>query len=122
LHADLCAIHIEALGYQGVMKGLTSFISHRLRTGHTHSRSEHLQLLSDLSRFAEDLGAEVIQVSGNDIARTLVNEARARHITQLVLGLPVRSRLEELLSGSVINRVLRLNKEMRIHLVPYRNA
>jgi hypothetical protein len=46
--------------------------------------------------------------------------ASARHITQLVLGLPARTRWEELLSGSVINRVLRLNTEMRIHLVPYK--
>jgi two-component system sensor histidine kinase KdpD len=120
LHADLFAINIEAIGYQGVMKSLTSFISHRLRTGHAHSRSERVQLLGDLGRFAEDLGAEIIQVSGNDIARTLVEEAHARHITQLVLGLPVRSRLEELLSGSVVNRVLRLNKDIRIHLVPYK--
>lgn len=41
------------------------------------------------------------------------------HITQLVLGLPARTRWEELLSGSVVNRVLRLNWEMHVHLVPY---
>ncbi len=120
LHADFFAIHIEAVGYQGVMKRLTSFINHHLRADHTHSRGERLQLLSDLAQFAEDLGAITVQVSGNDIARVLIAEANARHITQLVLGLPVRSRWEELLSGSVINRVLRLNSEMRIHLVPYK--
>lgn len=120
LHADLFAIHIEAVGYQGLMKRFAFFLSHRLKF--RQLRSENLSLLNDLARFAEDLGAMTVQVSGNDIAQTLVREASARHITQLVLGLPVRSRWEELLSGSVINRVLRLNTEMHIHLVPYKKA
>jgi two-component system, OmpR family, sensor histidine kinase KdpD len=118
LHADFFAIHIEAAGYQGMMKRFTFFLTHRLRA--RQSLTEHLKLLSDLERFAEDLGAITVQVRGNDIARTLVTEACSRHITQLVLGLPARSRWEELLSGSVINRILRLNTEMRIHLVPYK--
>lgn len=100
------------------MKRLAFFMTHRL--GNSQSHEKNLQLLSDLTRFAEDLGAMTVQVSGNDIARILITEAPARHITQLVLGLPARSRWEERLSGSVINRILRLNTEMRIHLVPYK--
>jgi len=84
------------------------------------SRAEHHDFLADLARFAEDLGAITIQVSSKDVTRALICEADARHITRLVLGLPARTRWEELLSISVINRVLRLNREMRIHLVPYR--
>ena len=118
LHADLFAIHIEPTGYQAWLKRFTFFLRHRLSS--RQERSEHLKLLADLARFAEDFGAIMIQTSGDDVARTLICEANARHITQLVLGLPVRTRWEELLSGSVINRVLRLNKAMRIHLVPYK--
>jgi two-component system sensor histidine kinase KdpD len=118
LHADLFAIHIESTGYQGLLKRFAFFLRHGLQS--RQSRAEHLKLLSDLARFAEDLGAITIQVSGKDIARTLIAEANARRITRLVLGLPARTRWEELLSGSVINRVLRLNTEMRIHLVPFK--
>jgi two-component system, OmpR family, sensor histidine kinase KdpD len=39
-------------------------------------------------------------------------------VTQLVLGQPARSHLEELIRGSIINRLLRLSTEMDIHLVP----
>jgi two-component system, OmpR family, sensor histidine kinase KdpD len=39
-------------------------------------------------------------------------------MTHLVLGQPARSRWEELIRGSIINRLLRLNTEMDIHLVP----
>ena len=118
LHADLFAIHIVSTGYQGLLKRCASF----LRSGlpFTQTRAEHQKLFADLACFAEDLGAIIIQVRSNDVARALISEATSRHITQLVLGLPARTRWEELLSGSVINRVLRLNREMRIHLVPYR--
>jgi two-component system sensor histidine kinase KdpD len=117
LHADFFAIHISATGYQGLLKRLSLLLRHGWHF--SQSRAEHHTFLNDLARFAEDLGAVTIQVSSKDVARALIDEARARHITQLVLGLPARTRWEELLSGSVINRVLRLNSEMRIHLVPY---
>ena len=35
---------------------------------------------------AEDLGAEVVVVEGNDVAATLARLARERHITQIVVG------------------------------------
>lgn len=118
LHADFFAIHVEPTGYQGFFKHLAFFL--RSRMSLQQSRANHFKLLAELTRFAEDLGALTIEVDAADVAGTLMAEARARHITQLVLGLPTRTRWEELLSGSVINRVLRLNTEMRIHLVPYK--
>jgi two-component system sensor histidine kinase KdpD len=118
LHATLFAIHVQASGRQALLKRLTLLLRHGVRA--RQERAARLKLLADLARFAEDLGAITIQVSGKDVASTLVAEARSRHITQLVLGLPARTRWEELLSGSVINRVLRLSGEMRIHLVPYK--
>jgi two-component system sensor histidine kinase KdpD len=118
LHADFFAIHIESTGYQGLLKRFTFFLRHGLRV--RRSRVEHREFLTDLARFAEDLGAVTVQIRSKDVASALIREANARHITQLVLGLPARTRWEELLSGSVINRVLRLNSEMRIHLVPYK--
>jgi two-component system sensor histidine kinase KdpD len=118
LHATLFAIHVQVSGRQALLKRLTLLLRHGVRS--RQARAAHLNLLADLARFAEDLGAITIQVSGKDVAGTLVAEARTRHITQLVLGLPVRTRWEELLSGSVINRVLRMSGEMRVHLVPYK--
>lgn len=117
LHADLFAIHVEPTGYQGLFKRFAALLRHGLHT--RQSRTTRLKLLAELARFAEDLGAITVQVSSGDIARTLIAEAGARRITRLVLGQPTRTRWEELLSGSVINRILRLNREMRIHLVPY---
>ena len=44
--------------------------------------------------------------------------ANERQVTQLVLGQPARSRWEEILRGSIINRVLRMSSDIDIHLVP----
>lgn len=66
---------------------------------------------------AEDLGAEVIRTKSKDIARTLVEIAQERQVTQVVLGQPARSRWEEFVRGSIVNRLLRLGAKVDIHLV-----
>jgi len=39
-------------------------------------------------------------------------------ITQVVLGQPARRRWEEILRGSIMNRLFRLSTDRDIHLVP----
>ena len=70
------------------------------------------------SKLMADLGAEVIRTSSRDIASKLVEIARERQVTQLVLGQPARSYWEEMLRGSIINRVLRMSSDIDIHIVP----
>jgi two-component system sensor histidine kinase KdpD len=68
-------------------------------------------------RLAEDLGAEVIKVSGEDVVAGLVEVARERHVTQLVIGQPSRGRWQEFWRGSVVNRLLRQPLGADIHVV-----
>src|SRR5438876_3916824 len=116
LHADLIAVTIKPEGYLAFTSKLIGFIkfgkeAQKYRAAAQHRLEEHAVL-------AEDLGAEVIRTSSRDIARTLVEIAKQRQVTQLVLGQPARSRWEEILRGSIINRVLRLSTDIDIHLVP----
>jgi two-component system, OmpR family, sensor histidine kinase KdpD len=60
-------------------------------------------------RLVEELGGTYHETAGNDVAAALVDFARAENATQLVLGASQRSRLAELVRGSVINRVVRLS-------------
>jgi two-component system sensor histidine kinase KdpD len=76
--------------------------------------------LSEPVRLAEDLGAEVIRVAGRDVAAELARVARERHVTQIVIGQPTRSRWQEVLFGSVANRLLREPTGADVHVVPYR--
>lgn len=116
LHAELIAVSIEPEGYLAFISKITRWLKYGRATKQHEVAA--LRRLEEHALLAEDLGAEVIRAKGKDIARTLAMIARERQVTQLVLGQPARSRWEELLRGSIINRLLRLNMEVDIHLVP----
>ena len=96
--------------------------------GHTRSHRRHddwqEQAADDAlrahERLAEDLGAEVLHLDGAEVAQALAQVARKRHVTQIVIGQPGRSRWRELLFGSVVNRLLREPTGADIHVVPQR--
>ena len=117
LHADLIAISIQPEGRLAFTSKLIGFLKYG---GEAKQRREAAQRrLEEHAVFAEDLGAEIIRTSSRDIAKTLVEVAHERQVTQLVLGQPARSHWEELLRGSIINRLLRLSTDIDIHLVPH---
>ena len=116
LHADFIAVSIQPEGYLAFTNKLIGWLKYR---GEAKRYREAAQRrLEEHAVLAEDLGAEVIRASSPDIARKLVEIARERQVTQLVLGQPARSHWEELLRGSIINRLLRLSNGIDIHLVP----
>jgi two-component system, OmpR family, sensor histidine kinase KdpD len=116
LHAELIAVFIEPEGYLAFTSKLTRWLKYgRATKQHEEAARRRLE---EHALLAEDLGAQVIRTQSRDIARTLVKIAHERQVTQLVLGQPARSRWEELLRGSIINRILRLKAEIDIHLVP----
>jgi len=116
LHAELIAVYIQPVGYQAFSSKIIGF----LKFGQDRHKQYELarQHLEEHILLAEDLGAEVIRSSSSDIAGTLVKIAKERQVTQIVLGQPTRSRWEEMLRGSTINRLLRLSQDVDIHLVP----
>lgn len=71
-------------------------------------------------RLAEDLGAEVVQLEDGDVAAALARLARARHITQIVIGQPTSTTWLARLRPSVADRLLRLQTGADIHVVPQR--
>src|SRR5690242_3336542 len=110
LHADLIAVSIQPEGYLAFMSKLIGWFKYGSEV--KRYREEALRRVEEHAVLAEDLGAEVIRTSSSDIARKLVEVAREHQVTQIVLGQPARSRWEEILRGSIINRVLRLSSEI----------
>lgn len=82
--------------------------------------SAEAKALDEHIRLAEDLGAEVIRVASRDVAGELAKVAHEHHVTQIVIGQPVRTRWRELFAGSVVNRLLREPTGADIHIVPER--
>jgi two-component system sensor histidine kinase KdpD len=117
LHAELIAVTIQPEGYLAFRRKLARLLKYRGEA--KQHRGAAQRRLEEHALLAEDLGAEVIRTSSRDIAKTLVEIAHERQVTQLVLGQPARSYWEELLRGSIINRLLRMRTDIDIHLVPH---
>jgi two-component system, OmpR family, sensor histidine kinase KdpD len=116
LHANLIAVTIRPEGYLAFMSKLIGILKYGRDA--PKYREAALQRLEEHALLAEDLGAEVIRTNSSDIAKTLLEIAHEHQVTQLVLGQPARSHWEELLRGSIINRLLRMSTDIDIHLVP----
>ena len=68
-------------------------------------------------RILEELGGTYREVVGDDVAATLVAVARTERATQLVIGASRRSRRQELTGGSVVNQLLRLARDLDVHVI-----
>ncbi len=120
LHADLIAVSIQLTGYPFFIRRIIAFFKYG-KNVRKHYEDRQKQL-DEHALLAEDLGAEVIQLTSTDIATTLGEVARQQHITQVVLGQPAHNWWEVLLYGSVTNRILRMDADVDIHLVPLSRA
>ena len=116
LDAELIAVSIELEGFSAFLRRITGFFKYG--TNAAKKREEALQIINEHALFAEDLGAEVLRIKSEDIARGLAALAQGRKVTQIVVGQPTRQRWEEILYGSVVNRLLRLSDSIDIHIVP----
>ncbi|HEY5876887.1 MAG TPA: DUF4118 domain-containing protein, partial [Ilumatobacteraceae bacterium] len=68
-------------------------------------------------RLVEELGGVYREVVGHDAAASLLAFARSEKATQLVLGASGLSRWQELIRGSVVNRVARSAGTIDLHVI-----
>lgn len=116
LHTDLIAVTVEPVGYAAFSARVVDFLIYRHRTQqHREKAQRHLEAHVTL---AEELGAEIIRTKSSDIAHTLLEIAQERQVAHIVLGQPTRRPWEEYIRRSMINRLLRLNTAIDVHLVP----
>jgi two-component system, OmpR family, sensor histidine kinase KdpD len=94
--ADLIGVHV--------------YTEDGLRAPPTDALGRHRELL-------EEFGGTYHEIRSSDVAGALVGLARTENATQLVLGATMRSRLSELVRGSVINEVIRQSGPIDVHVV-----
>lgn len=95
-HGDLIGVHLSSAS------GLSDAPNDLLLT--------HRRLLTDM-------GGEFHETTSEDVADGLVAFARSVRATQLVLGATKRTRWNELVRGSVINRVIRVATDLDVHVI-----
>ncbi|CCD88687.1 sensory histidine kinase in two-component regulatory system wtih KdpE, regulation of potassium translocation [Bradyrhizobium sp. ORS 285] len=75
--------------------------------------------LADTLRLAETLGGEALTIPGvgRRIADDLIGFAQAHNVTQIVIGKSSRSRLFEILRGSVVHDLVRRAGNISVHVI-----
>ena len=88
-----------------------------LSSGFTEPSGKEKIYLTDALNLAEELGAKIVTLSGNDIADEILRFAREKNVTRIVIGKPLRSMLVEYFKGSPVSRLLYARSEFEIHLI-----
>jgi two-component system, OmpR family, sensor histidine kinase KdpD len=68
-------------------------------------------------KLAEELGAETVTLSGYKLAEEVINYARTRNVTRIVLGKPSLSGWKRKLFGSLDDTIIRQASDIDIHVV-----
>jgi two-component system sensor histidine kinase KdpD len=82
------------------------YVVHVETPEHPISAKDRAQL-DRLCFLARDLGAEFVELRGESIAVELVDFAKERKATWIVMGQSVRSRIQEIVRGSIVTRIMR---------------
>jgi len=69
-------------------------------------------------RLAEELGAEIIGLTGNNVVEEILELARKRNVSQIIIGKPEHTRFWEIIHGSIIDKVIRHSHGISIHVIP----
>jgi two-component system sensor histidine kinase KdpD len=83
-----------------------------------HGDPEGFHRLEDYQRMARDLGAQVVTLTDKSVSDALIRFAQQESISHVIFGQPVRSRLDILLRGSVLNRFLAEIRDVTVQVVP----
>ena len=73
--------------------------------------------IAEMMRMAEKLGAETITLTGLNVAETIIEYARSRNITKIIIGKPGKPKWHEFIFGSVINELARKCGEIDLYLM-----
>lgn len=68
-------------------------------------------------RLAEQLGAETITLTGENVAQEILSYARSRNATKIMVGKPLRSPLKEWVFGSVVSDLVHQSGEIDIYVM-----
>ncbi|MDR3539424.1 MAG: sensor histidine kinase KdpD [Desulfosporosinus sp.] len=69
-------------------------------------------------RLAETLGAEIVALTGDDIAEEILELAKKRNVSQIIIGKPEHTRFWAIVHGSVVDKVIRHSQGISIHVIP----
>ena len=79
---------------------------------------KHFELLESHYKLARQLGAEIVTLTGKSISGELAGYAYEKNITQIIIGHATRTKLQTIIRGSTVTKLLRRAKNIEIHVIP----
>jgi two-component system sensor histidine kinase KdpD len=74
--------------------------------------------LASTMKLAEELGAGTAALSGERVADALLDFARHRNVSRIVVGKPAHARWRDRLKGSLVDEIVRGSGEVEVHIIP----
>ena len=69
-------------------------------------------------KLAEELGAQTVALSGDDVSETLLAFARQRNVSRIVVGKPLHSRWRDRIRGSLLDEIVRGSGGIEVVVIP----
>jgi len=76
-----------------------------------------LRQLAEHMRLAESLGAETVTLSGHKASEEMLNYARERNVTKIIVGKPTHPRWKDKVFGSMLDEVVRGSGEIDVYVI-----
>jgi two-component system sensor histidine kinase KdpD len=76
-----------------------------------------LRQLADHMRLAESLGAETVTLSGHKASEEILNYARTRNVTKIIIGKPTHPRWKDKIFGSLLDEVVRGSGDIDVYVI-----
>jgi two-component system, OmpR family, sensor histidine kinase KdpD len=74
--------------------------------------------LAGTMRLAEQLGAETASLSGARVGEVILDFARRRNVSRIVIGKPAHSRWRDRLRGSLLDEIVRGSQGIEVQVIP----
>lgn len=82
-----------------------------------HLASNEQAAIDELHALTRELQGHFIELSGDNIATEIIEFANTHQITLMVMGQSVRSRMDEILHGSIVTRIMRETRNIDVVIV-----
>jgi two-component system sensor histidine kinase KdpD len=104
-------------GYRLAGRWQATFSSLYVQVPGAHLTTKERTALDQVHELVRNLGGTVVEVEGESVAEEIVRYANSVGATHLVMGQSARTRMDEILHGSIINRIMRETQDIDIVVV-----
>jgi two-component system sensor histidine kinase KdpD len=111
------ATRLVRRGYRLANRLQGTFSTVHVRVPGAALSSKEQALLDEAYGLTRNLGGQVIELRGDSVAQEIIKHVSEAETTFVVMGQSARSRLEEIIRGSIINRIMRETRSIDIVVV-----